>query len=100
MNPQDQAVLDEILQKEEAALSESEVAILRARESYVSSDDKARYPGVFKTAGAEGEPTRKELEAKASELGIKKVSDKKRFPNKEALTKAIEEKTAGAEGEE
>lgn len=46
--PQDQEILDKILQKEEAALTPNDIAILKGRRSYISGDDKARYPGVFK----------------------------------------------------
>lgn len=53
MNPEARAILDAILKKEEAALTESDKKFLRARESYVSWEDKVRYPNIFKKLGEE-----------------------------------------------
>ena len=85
------------------ALTEADKAFIRARVSYLSGDQKEMWAEVLEEKSDEGEPslmdlTRKELEEKAMELGIEKVSDKKVFPTKDALVSAIEEKSG--EGEE
>jgi hypothetical protein len=49
--------LDEILKKEPAALTEGDKAVLRARESYLTADQKEVYAEVLQVPNAEQEPS-------------------------------------------
>lgn len=74
MNPEAQVKLDEILQKEAAALTDADVAFLKARKDYLTNDQRAAYNEVL---GEESKPPKikglsyQELQAKAKELGLK-----------------------------
>jgi hypothetical protein len=59
MDEQSQAKLDEILKKEQAALTEGDKDFLRAREAYLSDSQKATYSEVFK---ASDEPVKKKAD--------------------------------------
>ena len=50
MDEKSQAKLDEILKKEQAALTEGDKDFLRAREAYLSDGQKETYSEVFKSS--------------------------------------------------
>ncbi len=74
MDKETKKILDEILAKDESSLTEDDVAFLRARESYLSYDDKVRlerFLGGENTNFPEG--LAKVLKKKAKDLSEEEV---------------------------
>lgn len=72
----------EILNKDPSAVASEEIAILRARSSYLTDEEKKRY-GI---GGEKEEKSIKELKKEAKEKGI----DIKGLKTKEEIVEAIE----------
>ena len=50
MTPEDKTTLDAILAKDAASLTEAEIAVLRARESYLNADQREKFASVLNKA--------------------------------------------------
>lgn len=60
MNPEAEKVLADLLRKSPHELNKEEIAFLRARRSYLTSSDIARYESVLNLQVIEGEPQKTE----------------------------------------
>lgn len=78
MNPESQEVLKSILANEPAALSEGDIAFLRARRSYLSEEQLAVYASVLEeqpvseTAPADGAASQ-DVETAAEQPRVRRV---------------------------
>ena len=69
MDNQSKAKLDEILRKEFAALTPGDKDFLRARESYLTADQKAAYAEVFETPSKDESSFEEPAEAPSKKKG-------------------------------
>jgi hypothetical protein len=97
-------ILSAILRKNRDSLSIMDKAFLQARSSYMTEAERDAYKDVLEEElegvkppedekvikdVKEPEPTRAELEAQATALGIDKPGDKKLYPTNKSLKEAI-----------
>ena len=89
MNPEAKEYFNKILEKRPEALTDPEKGFLRARRSYLNKSQVDEYKDVLEAKTVVVEPTRKELDSKAIELGIE---NPEKLPNKQAVIDAIKAK--------
>lgn len=95
MDKRTQEYFDKLIAKSPESLTTDEIAFLRARISYFKKAQLEEYDGILNPKAEvkveEVAPlTRKELEVKALELGIKDPENKKLYPKNSDLASAIE----------
>lgn len=97
MDERSKEYLNKILAKGPQALNSGEVAFLRARRSYLKKSQLEEYDEILFPKKEVVQLSRKELEAKALEVGIKNPDNKKLFPKNSDLASAIEAQAKPAE---
>ena len=98
MDKRTQEYFDKLIAKSPESLTTEEIAFLRARRSYLKKAQLEEYDEILNPKVEEKSPiTRKELEVKALELGIKDPENKKLFPKNSDLASAIEAQAKPAE---
>lgn len=85
MNDEARQVLNKIVAKEIEALTEQDIRFLRARESYLTEEQKATFKSVLTDEINLLDLKRAELDAMAKDLGLNPED----YPNKQAIAEAI-----------
>lgn len=95
MDPKSQETLAEIVAKEPVALTEADIAFLRARRSYLSEEQRAVFADVLTSAEDKQDEDLSSLsDRKLNKLAKDLELDPKDFENKDELIAAIKEKQA------
>lgn len=96
MNPEDKARFDAIVAKDPPSLTEAEIAVLRARASYLDEEQLAKFAGVLGVNGDQDEDAGKPLEDHSNKE-LKKLAksldiNPNDFKERDKLIAAIREK--------